>query len=91
MILARGAIMKLVQAVLAAVIVASLAFAAAAAPAKKKPTAGPPPQSPEALYQYCRMAVFRKMGRSTGDGRVAVLSQTMVQQTDYCVSNHGKI
>jgi hypothetical protein len=86
-----GVTMKLAQAALAAVIVACFAFAAEAAPAKRRPTVGAPPQSPEALYQYCRMAVFRKMGHNTGDGRIAVLSQTMVQQADYCVSNHGRI
>jgi hypothetical protein len=83
--------MKLVQAALAAVIVGGLGFAAEAAPAKKKPTVGAPPQSPEALYQYCRMAVFRKMGAHTGDGRLAMYPNTVVQQTDYCVASHGKI
>jgi hypothetical protein len=83
--------MKVAKAALAAVFLVCLAVGADAAPTKKTAAVGPPPQSPEALYQYCRMAVFRKMGRSTGDGRVAVLSQTMIQQADYCVANHGKI
>ena len=83
--------MKIAQAALAAVCIACLAAGADAAPAKKTATVGPPPQSPEALYQYCRRAVFRKMGRITGDGRVAVPSQTMIQQADYCVANRGKI
>ena len=83
--------MKIAQAALAAVFVACLAYAAEAAPAKKKMAMQAAPQSPAALYQYCRMAVFRKMGWHTGDGRLAMLPNTVVQQTDYCVANQGKI
>jgi hypothetical protein len=83
--------MKLVHAALAAAVMACLALAAEAAPAKQRPTAGAPPQDPAALYQYCRLAVFRKMGWHTGDGRLAMYPNALVQQTDYCVANHGKI
>ena len=83
--------MKVARAALAAVILASLAFAADAAPAKKNAAIQAPPQSPEALYQYCRSAVFRKMGWHTGDGRLAMYPDTLVQQTDHCVANRGKI
>jgi hypothetical protein len=83
--------MKVAQAALAAIILACLAFAAEGAPAQRKAAVQAAPQSPEALYQYCRMVVFRKMGRHTGDGRLAMRPNTVVQQTDYCVANHGRI
>jgi len=83
--------MNITHAALAAVLVACLAAGADAAPAKKKAAVEAPPQSPEALYQYCRMAVFRKMGWHTGDGRLAMYPNTLVQQTDYCVANHSKM
>jgi hypothetical protein len=83
--------MRVARAALAAVMIACLAVAAEAAPTSKKTSAQVPPKSPEALYQYCRIAVFRKMGWHTGDGRLAMYPNTLVQQTDYCVSNGGKI
>jgi hypothetical protein len=83
--------MRFAQAALAAVTVACLVFAAEAASSKKNTSVQVPPKSPEALYQYCRIAVFRKMGWHTGDGRLAMYPNTLVQQTDYCVSSGGKI
>ena len=83
--------MNVAHAARAAVDAAGFACVAEGAPAKTKVAEQAPPQSPEALYNYCRIAVFRKMGAHTGDGRLAMYPNTLVQQTDYCVANHGKI
>jgi hypothetical protein len=75
--------------VLAAVIGALLP--AGAALARQKTSAQAVPQSPDALYLYCRNAIFRKYGRNSGDGRLVVDRTRMVENVDLCVRNGGRI
>jgi hypothetical protein len=84
--------MRIVRFAAAIAAVACLTPAATeAASARQKARAQAAPQSHETLYQQCHVAVFRKFGRNSGDGRLMMLTDNLVEQTDYCVRNGGRI
>jgi hypothetical protein len=83
--------MKCVEIAVSAVVVACLVSATAdAASTRHKVTAQAAPQSREALYQSCRQQAFRNFGWHNG-ARTVLYTDFLVQQTDYCVSNGGRL
>jgi hypothetical protein len=84
--------MRIIRFTAVVAIVGWLAPAAAdAASARPKVRAQAAPQTHETLYHQCYVAVFRKFGRSSGDGRLMMFTENLVDQTDYCVRNGGHI
>ena len=83
--------MKIIWFMVSAVVVAGLAASTTnAASARQKARAQAAPQSREALYASCRQQAFRKFGWHNG-ARVVLYTDFLVQQTDYCISNGGRL
>jgi hypothetical protein len=83
--------MKIIRFMVSAVVVAGLAASTTnAASARQKARAQAAPQSREALYASCRQQAFRKFGWHNG-ARVVLYTDFLVQQTDYCISNGGRL
>jgi len=76
-----------------AIVVAGCMMSSAmdAALAAHKAKAQANPSSPDALYLHCRSVIFRKYGRSSGDGRRFIDRTRMVELADHCVRNGGRI
>ncbi len=62
-----------------------------AAPGRNREQAQRVPQSREALYQNCRVMVFRKFGWNYGTGKIVMYTDYLIEQTDLCVRNGGRI
>lgn len=83
--------MKIVRFMVASVVVAGLSSSLAdVASARQKARVQAAPQSREALYESCRQQAFRRFGWHNG-ARVVLYTDFLVQQTDYCVSNGGRL
>jgi hypothetical protein len=84
--------MRLISFVFAVVGLSCLAPTGAdAAPARHRAQAQSGPQNRAALYQNCRAMVFRRFGWNQGTGRIVMHTDYLVEQTDLCVRNGGRI
>ena len=81
----------LVRVTVWAAIIACVASSAADAAARQEARAQAAPQSLDARYQSCRALIFRKYGRNSGDGRLAIDRTRMVELADNCVRNGGRL
>ena len=77
-------------AILGAMVVC-LATPASVAATRQKVQMPAAAKAPEALYLRCRSVIFRKYGRASGDGRLFIDRTRMVELTDNCVRNAGRI